>query len=306
MARHNAAADARDADVARILRQVAPSARDGFLRALEELRSALSVRELADIVRRGEDFTVLLDEVPRRLRTFADYIEAVLVQASDREHENLFDMGLTIDWEYVHPEAIEMAQDHTGQLIERIGAEQLSAIQTIVTRAVRSGAHPYVTARQIRNVVGLNSQQAAALDNYRAKLMIDEVDPDRADILVQRYAERLLKQRAETIARTETLWANNAGQLAVWGAGIAAGDIVPNAQKVWSTSKDERTCRVCAPMNGAAVPMDASWLLPNGKSAMVPTDAHPNCRCGSYLLTDGPAFDRIRDRNDIFEGSVAA
>ena len=65
MPRSNSASDAIDADVARILRQVAPSARDGFLRALEELRGALSVKELAGIVRRGEDFTVLLDEVPK-------------------------------------------------------------------------------------------------------------------------------------------------------------------------------------------------------------------------------------------------
>lgn len=68
--------------------------------------------------------------------------------------------------------------------------------------------------------------------------------------------------RARTIARTETMYATNKGIKTNWESmGIT--------KFVWVTTKDEKTCPQCGPLDGQIVPDE--W----------PTEPplHPNCRC---------------------------
>src|SRR3990172_3405532 len=80
---------------------------------------------------------------------------------------------------------------------------QRAAVRAIILRSIRDGIPPLDAARLIRDVVGLDPRRANAVANYREEL----VRQGSANVsgLVDRYAERQLRNRAETIARNEIL-----------------------------------------------------------------------------------------------------
>lgn len=73
--------------------------------------------------------------------------------------------------------------------------------------------------------------------------------------------------RAETIARTETIRAHAEGQLtALEELGVKQVGVMVE----WSTTGDEKVCELCEPLEGVVLDIDkASGLIPR----------HPNCRC---------------------------
>lgn len=75
------------------------------------------------------------------------------------------------------------------------------------------------------------------------------------------------RSRAETIARTEIIRAHAEGQLtALEKLGVTRLAVMVE----WSTSRDERVCPKCQPMQGAVFTIkEARGMLPR----------HPNCRC---------------------------
>ena len=97
------------------------------------------------------------------------------------------------------------------------------------------------------------------------------------------YAQRLLKYRSETIARTEIARAVGEGQTAMWKQMVADGYLPVDAKRVWVTALDERTCEICEPMNGVETDIFGSWNTPNGFVSH-PQATHPNCRCTQGII----------------------
>jgi len=88
--------------------------------------------------------------------------------------------------------------------------------------------------------------------------------------------------RAEKIARTETIRAQNKATEEVW----KETDVV--ASKIWYTALDERTCENCGPMQGKEIALGTSFFkigdeAPGGLTLdYEDTDGpplHPQCRC---------------------------
>ncbi len=140
-----------------------------------------------------------------------------------------------------------------------------------------NGASPRDMAKEIKNYVGLYPRLATAHSNYVAKLRKDGVRPDRIEVLSDKYYDRLLTYRTETIARTETQFMLNRGQLTVWQEGSRQGLLPPDSKKVWIV--DGNPCEICEPMDGIAVGINESWSLDDGSEVDIPTEAHPNCMC---------------------------
>lgn len=105
------------------------------------------------------------------------------------------------------------------------------------------------------------------------------------DQMVDAYARRWLKYRAETIARTESLRAANVGAREGWRQAIERGAI--DAQLVrrrWLTAQDERvrlSHRPIPRMNpgpeGFGIGFDQPFATPDGQTMGPPHG--PNCRC---------------------------
>jgi hypothetical protein len=102
---------------------------------------------------------------------------------------------------------------------------------------------------------------------------------DAAEVSAQRYADRLLRSRARTIAQTEIHQMNNIGKQKAWDEMYADGTILPDTYKVWSANFG--ACPICLDFNGEAVPVTQPFS--NGDQQ---PEAHPNCRCTAEFETD--------------------
>lgn len=162
------------------------------------------------------------------------------------------------------------------RIITAIAQETEAAIRTVVKRSIQEGIAPYDTAKLVRTMVGLNERQAQAVMNYRTSLVESGLPDDRVEVLAERYAAKQLRRRSETIARTETMGALNAGMVSAWEEAQAAGYLGPDAVKEWS-AVDTACPDLCQPLDGERVPISADF--PEGDPPL-----HPNCRCSLVVI----------------------
>jgi len=95
-----------------------------------------------------------------------------------------------------------------------------------------------------------------------------------------RLGESYIKNRAENIARSETIYASNAGaELGYMQSGVVEG-------KKWLTAVDERTCEHCIAMNGRTAPLGETFDIKDielnfdySKGEMPHPPLHSRCRC---------------------------
>jgi hypothetical protein len=180
-------------------------------------------------------------------------------------------------------ERYDLRNGATG--IRQVTADQATAVRDIVTGAFQQGGHPVEQARMIRNIVGLLPRQAQAVVNYRDALTQEGRASDQLNRMVDRYQGKLLNRRAQTIARTETIRAANAGQQAAWRQ--AADDQLLNrvtARQQWIVTPDDRLCPFCAAvpdLNPDGVELDGTFESELGPVEGPPL--HPNCRCALTL-----------------------
>jgi hypothetical protein len=199
------------------------------------------------------------------------------------------------------PRAVAWARDHVGGLITEIVEDQRNAIRQIITEQVDVGRGPRDAARAVRAEIGLTSQQACYVSNARRQLenldgnyftrelrdkrfdslvrraITDKKPLSRADIdrITQRYSERLLKHRAEVIARTESITALRAGRREGIAQSIEGGAIKGDSLKrAWNATGDKRTRPDHRLMDGETVEgMDTPYVLPDGSRMRYPGDS---------------------------------
>ena len=82
------------------------------------------------------------------------------------------------------------------------------------------------------------------------------------------------KERAELIARTETMTAANEGQRQGWKQAVKKGLLSTRARRVWIATEDRRICPQCDGLDGKTADMDGDY--PGGIGG---PPVHPNCRC---------------------------
>lgn len=209
--------------------------------------------------------------------------------------------------------AVSAAEAFRAALVTGLTETARETITTAVSLNIAAGNNPIKTARDFRAAIGLTSPQWNAVQNYRSLLenldsealhrewrdargdstvrgAIESGTPlseERIDWLTERYRQRALKQRAETIARTESLRAVHMGEYESILAAHMEGKISPNLRRFWIVSADERVRKYHLPipaMNEAGVKIDESFdtplgpmrypLDPEGSAANV-----VNCRC---------------------------
>lgn len=204
--------------------------------------------------------------------------------------------------------------------------DQREAIRAVIEGGIEAGRGPRQTALDIvgrvnnatgkreGGIVGLNAPQAKAwlkagdeldaLDPayFERKLRDKRFDPmvkraiaegkplskaDRERVL-NRYQDRLLKHRGDTIARTETIASLNAGRDQGIQQLIDAGNITEDqVVKVWDATMDSRTRPNHAVMEGQRRAMNEPFVTPTGYRLMQPGDSSLgapgsetiSCRC---------------------------
>lgn len=179
--------------------------------------------------------------------------------------------------------AAAQARRFSAKHLTGVTNEAAKAVRTVVTNGLMAGLTPAGVAANLRDRIGLTERQQQAVTNYEAGLKTaGKLPAGQRKAAVTTYANSLKHHRAEVIARTEVMYALNAGRLATWKAYQANGVISPDAMKQWWTAEDERTCDICAPMHGVAVRLMEDFTLAGrkGEAISLPSPPpHPQCRC---------------------------
>ncbi len=187
-------------------------------------------------------------------------------------------------------------QEQGAKLVTEVSQSTQQAIRDTVSAAYRDGVHPYDFARTLREMVGLTERQQMAVLNYWKGLSAQGGrSAARVDAMTETYAKRLLRQRANTIARNETLKAANAARMEGYRQAMDAGLVERQTASVqFLTSEDERVCPVCAPLDMTEVPWGQPFQTMDGPFFHPPI--HVQCRCTVVLLPEGQSAPGFADR----------
>lgn len=127
------------------------------------------------------------------------------------------------------------------------------------------------TAESVKGVSQTTKDEIVALLD---EAFVDET-LDQRDLMAEIRDLLGDKDRAELIARTETMRAANAGQREAWRQGVEDGYVEPTERRVWIVTDDDALCEDCEPLDGAVAPLDGEY---EGDGEDGPP-LHPDCRC---------------------------
>lgn len=217
-------------------------------------------------------------------------------------------VDITVRFDLTNPAAVDFARGRAGELVTQIGTSARQGIRQIVTRALAEGLTRREVARLVRAAgVGLHSRYSNAVvamhDREVSRLAREHPSwspgrvADEAGRRSSRYADRLLRSRSRTIARTELLTASNQGKLAGWQEAANRNVLDPTLmEREWRTGPTSLSgispCPVCTPLHGTRAPFGQ----PFSNGAMMPP-AHVNCRCTAVVVTpEHPAAPPVEGR----------
>jgi len=245
--------------ILRIADELQPEIRRSFLGAVGELKKVVPVGELTELLETGR-ITAALDAVSEvkltaeQLKPIQDAIaETTLRSATVTAAE--YGLSFTA----VNERAVRFATSQSGWLIREIDSETRRAVANTVSRGLREGLAPRQQALIIRESVGLTNRDAGAVNRFFFGALESGLRPSLARERAERMAARLLKRRAENIARTETIRASNMGTQIGWEAAQDAGLLPLDTEKIWIATEDSRICPICAALNDQVVGLGDSF-----------------------------------------------
>ena len=261
-----------------------------FLAAIRAAADRTNVGDLVQALNSGEPdkavsmirWDVVQDELGAALpKRYGTIYRAGAEQARKQLRQALRKDTIGYGFDYTSPDAVRWADARAGMLISEWGRMSREALRALIVRAFEDGIPPRKLARLIiQSGLGLTERQALAVERRRAQLLADGIVEGQADRLVDKYSAQLLRQRAETIARTEIITAHTQGAQAAWTDAIDEGLLDRDtSRQVWITDADERTCEVCAALDDVEAKLGEVFVDDPDLGPIYGPPAHPNCRC---------------------------
>lgn len=223
--------------------------------------------------------------------------------------------GLDFKFDTQTPGILNWISERGANFVTVSTQEQKDAIAALLTKKMRENHTVDELARLIRPCIGLTEAQAKANARYYDSIvenlkknhprMKAESIRKKALEAAQKYAERQHRERAMTIAQTESAFAYHRGA----DEGIRQArskNLLGVVKKRWSTSGDDAVCTTCAALEGIEIDIDKEFDI-KGKSLfqghrLLPP-AHPRCACAvEYIEVEPPIFTRESYNADALEG----
>ena len=231
-------------------------------------------------------------------RVYGEVMDAAWNSKERRQGAGLGALGVAKAVETPADRARRIVSQNIEQMMVELSNSQRELIIEIVTRGLEEQRSIVSIVEEIRLLAGLTKRQAAAaqrtFNNTLKELTRGDKPGERTPVTPRkiefaraaqaRYVERLLSQRAETIARTEMVRAQNEADRLYWEEGQAQGIFVTTDLKVWlATQASDLTCEICRGLHGQAVPITEDFYSKVlGRSVRGPP-SHPRCRCTQVL-----------------------
>jgi len=305
----------------KLLDQTWPGVQSEFVAAMRQARAGVDMKALEAAIGRGD-----VDAAFRALRfDAADLFKTDTAITAALAAGGNYQMGAFQHATRRAPIASRVVQSFGGrnaraerialELGSRLVTEVVDDTRVLIAQTIRAGleagAGPLRTALDIGGrvvngkrqggLVGLHSRQAGWVQNYRAKLLAEGRPQTAIDRAARGYSNNLLRQRGETIARTETLKALNAGRQEALDQlienpnnDVRAEDVV----RAWDSTGDARTRETHAAADGQVaaqgVPFTVggySMMYPGDTSLGAPAGETVNCRC--YMAPEIDFFARL-------------
>lgn len=220
--------------------------------------------------------------------------------------------------------AVRQMRQNDLRLVREFTNEQAQAASQALNRSVNEGRNPREAARIFRGSIGLTSRQELAVANYRRALETGDRDAlrralrdrrfdrtvlrsietgrplsaEQVDRFTERYRQRWIRFRSETIARTEALRAANGGSFRMYQQAVQEGVIDPLAiRRRWIPTRDNRLrdSHAAVPrLNPDGVGYDQPFVTGNGNFLLHPGDPNApasdtvNCRCAVTVRLEDP------------------
>lgn len=229
-----------------------------------------------------QDYSIL---VATRLRGL--WVDAVIAGSAGQP---ILD-GIAFEFNMQTHGILSWLSERGSEFVTASTQEQKDAIAALMTKKMKDGHTVDELSRLIRPCIGLTEGDAKAAarlyDSIVANLkkehprMKPESIRRKALDAASKYAERKHRQRALTIAQTESAFAYNRGA----DEGIRQAqsqNFIGTVRKRWNTSGDDAVCKTCASLEGTEIEMDADFNM-KGRTLfaghhMLPP-AHPRCAC---------------------------
>lgn len=223
-------------------------------------------------------------------------------------------VGVEMRFDLKNERSVAFLRDYNFSLVTEVSTRTIEGTRQVILEGQNAGLSPKKQAERIKEFIGLTVAQANAVDNYRRalengdyqnalrrqlrdrrsdktlqrnSLKGTQLSTKQIDALVDRYEQRMIRYRAEMIARTETLRAANYGIREAWQQAQQQGLIRAEARKGLIITNDERRCDFCLEtkkMNASGVLLSAPFITPAGPMDGPPF--HPHCRCTIALLVN--------------------
>lgn len=280
----------------RLANTMAGSVRLDLLRGLKKFKSKIHPEEIYQAWL-SKDWNAVFQAVPwgtlpKDLAGFATHIGGSLEKSSSMSIKALPEPAQKdLRFDLRNPRIREYVNNRTGSLVVGIENDTRNLISNAIARHFDEAMTPRRVADIIKPSIGLYPAQTRALQNYRLGLEKEGTKPASLEELSDKYHDRLLDARARMIARTETKFALNEGQLAVWNQAADQGLIDREAvKKQWIL--DGAPCEVCQAVldeeDGGAIPLDDYFVLDfggrTGEVSVLGPPGHPNCMCSLELI----------------------
>ena len=258
-----------------------------FIAAVKTAKRETTIRELESLLKRNDEeglnniTNLILNTFRKEIAlTIPDLILATMnsggsaAASTAKVEESLTTAQLVLAFDVKDPLAVAWATEHSAALVVGITETTRQAIRDTIAFGLDEGIAPRVTARALKNVIGLIPRDAT-------RVVLES--PHLSDKQLASLSNRLLRARAINIARTETIAAANEGQRQLWLQARSNG-LITNEQRRWIVTPDDRLCEICEPMDGQVTALEGVFETGDGDSVIGPP-AHPSCRCAVGLVT---------------------
>jgi hypothetical protein len=248
--------------------RLAPRLQRQLQQALDRLSSLVSTERLEELIAGGQ-FDAVLGAMSSLQLGPADQAAISNLLGEVAARTGIVD-DVTMAFDAIHPQALAWAERHVGELITGIDRQTMLGVRRIVTRGFLDGVPPKVLACQIERSVGLLDRQAVTLARFihplprfvNGRLVEPGAAARPTDKAILRMRNRMLRSRAEMIARTETIKAGVQGKRIAWAQGVRDGRIhVETTRIIWITTPDSRLCPICAPLEGNTIAIEGEKFV---------------------------------------------
>lgn len=316
----------------RLLSAMEGRVRSAFAEFVRNMRSEEIIREVADMIERG-DIESALSIADSHVDRLASVIPAIFQDAGVAEAAALaatirpLNPTVGISFDATDPAAAALMRENTLGFIRDFTDAQRIATRDALVDALASGQGRQEAARAFRNSIGLTPSQANAVKSYRVLLeqgsrqALDRalrdrrydrsvaaaadgrrpLTPQQIETMTERYRQRALASRAETIARTESVRTISQAREEAFRQNLkAAGISQDDAEQTWNAVGDLRTRVTHRAMNGQVRPFGVPFDSPGGAKLRYPGDpAAPadeviNCRCHRTFRIKPASVEKLR------------